>query len=117
MSEQNKQTVNQPHESSLEQFIAHCRINYRSLHTNPRYVNAVVALADQLDACRDARARRDVEAANLEQKLGEAMAFLIEGTRFPMLTGERADWVIRARDWLGPERATATVNPVEVPRG
>ena len=58
----------QAHESSLEQFVSHCRISYRSIHNNPRYVNAVVALADQLDDCRDARSRRDVEAANLEQR-------------------------------------------------
>ena len=43
-----------------------------------------------------------------EARLVEAEALLVEGTRFPMLTGERADWLIRARDWLGPKRATVS---------
>ena len=40
----------------------------------------------------------------LLNRLAEAEGLLIEGTRFPMLTGKRADWLIRARDWLGPKR-------------
>lgn len=48
---------------------------------------------DMMDELREAKAR-----------LAEAEALLVEGTRFPMLTGERADWLIRARDWLGPKR-------------
>ena len=43
-------TMQEPHESSLEQFVTHCRISYRSIHNNPRYVAAVVALAYNYDA-------------------------------------------------------------------
>lgn len=49
-------------------------------------------------------------AMKAESRLAEAEALLVEGTRFPMLTGERADWLIRARDWLGPKRAPVSAS-------
>ena len=48
----------------------------------------------------------DYEA--LAARLAEAERLLVEGTRFPMLTGERANWLIRARDWLGSKRAAVS---------
>lgn len=60
-------------QTELDNYIEKCRAMHRS-HVGPvpRFAHAVSSLADQLDACRDARASRDVEAANLEARLAEA---------------------------------------------
>lgn len=86
-------TMQEPHESSLEQFVAHCRISYRSIHSTPRHVAAVVALADQLDDAKD--------------RLAEAVR-MIEGYK-------RAGWLTnpsageQATDFIFRVRATGTV--------
>jgi hypothetical protein len=50
MSEQNSAAINQSPQAALEEFIQHCRIRYHCITgTMPRYVPAVVALADQRD--------------------------------------------------------------------
>jgi hypothetical protein len=121
MSEQITESVNL-WETSLVQFVSHCRIAYRSIHNNPRYVSAVVALADKLD---DAEQSRDINhaAAKLALDQRDALSSLLnEAAR--MIEGyKRAGWLTnsaaaeQATDFIERVRSSITTNGKQPPNG
>lgn len=114
MSEQITESVN-PWETSLAQFVSHCRITYRSILNNPRYVSAVVALADKLE---EAEQSRDINHASAKMSLDQrdaVMALLNEAAR--MIEGyKRAGWLTnpaaaeQATDFIERVRSPITTN-------
>jgi hypothetical protein len=110
MSEQITESVN-PWETSLSQFVSHCRIAYRSIHNNPRYVSAVVALADKLE---EAEQSRDINHAAAKMALDQrdsVIALLNEAAR--MIEGyKRAGWLTNP---AAAEQATDFVERAKQP--